>query len=116
MLAFKMKKLNQKSAQNFPKKTSVFALIIILVLMTCTLIGCKEIKYEIITEKILEAEDYADYTSGDNGQEMEKPREIINRYKASVIIRSTDTSIWFIDGGGSFQFIRDDKIQIKEID
>ena len=116
MSAFKMKKLNHKSAQNFPKKSSVFALIIILGLMTCTLVGCKEIKYEIITEKIMEAEDYTDYTSGDNGEEVEKTREIINRYKASVIIRSTDKSIWFIDDGGSFQFIKADKIQIKEID
>lgn len=117
-----MKKLNNKIRKNVLKKTMVLVLvmvlvlIIVLVLITFTSRGCSKIKYEIITEKTLQKGDYTDYFEEDSEEVTEKSPEIINKYKATTIIRSTDTSIWFIDDNGSFQFITADKIQIIEIE
>ena len=111
-----MKKLTKKINQNIYRKHKFLIFLIILLLIVLASQGCSETKYEITIRKTLEREDYSNFFEEDAGELSEKSPIIINEYRARTIIRSTDTSIWFIDDNGSFQFIKADEIQVIKID
>ncbi len=75
--------------------------------------GCGAVKYEIIVEREPKDISYNELSEDDYYDNIEKSPAIIQRYRATRIIRSTDTSAWFVDENGKMQFITADRVQIE---
>ncbi len=91
----------------------IFMLALIFLLIAFIAIGCGTVKYEIITEHEGKDISYNALSDDDYTENIEKPPSVIQVYRATRIMRSTATSVWFMDENGKMQLIKADRIEIN---
>ncbi len=99
--------------KNSHKITKIFMLVVILLLIAFITQGCGEVKYEITTELDPKDIGYKALSDDDYIENIEKAPATIQKYRATRLIRSSDTSAWFMDENGKVQFITADRVEIK---